>query len=99
MLGKAEPYNEIPWFWSDQYDLNLQILGLPDRAHTSVVRGDRAKDQFLEFFLAGGRIAAVAAVNSPRDLRFAKRLMQIGRPIDPARLADPAVTLQDLAKG
>lgn len=99
MLGKKEPYVEIPWFWSDQYNLNLQLLGIPHKSDASVVRGDRAKDQFLEFFLAGGKIEAVAAVNSPRDLRFAKRLMQIDKPIDPARLADTAVTLQDLAKG
>jgi 3-phenylpropionate/trans-cinnamate dioxygenase ferredoxin reductase subunit len=99
MLGKKEPYVEIPWFWSDQYNLNLQLLGIPHKSDASVVRGDRAKDQFLEFFLADGKIEAVAAVNSPRDLRFAKRLMQIDQPIDPARLADTAVTLQDLAKG
>jgi 3-phenylpropionate/trans-cinnamate dioxygenase ferredoxin reductase subunit len=99
MLGKQEPYVEIPWFWSDQYNLNLQLLGMVHRSDASVVRGDRAKDQFLEFFLADGKIEAVAAVNNPRDLRFAKRLMQLDKPFDPARLADPAVTLQDLAKG
>jgi len=98
MLGKKEPYVEIPWFWSDQYNLNLQLLGIPHKSDASVVRGDRAKDQFLEFFLADGKVEAVAAVNSPRDLRFAKRLMQIDKPIDPQRLADTAVTLQDLAK-
>lgn len=99
MLGKKEPYVEIPWFWSDQYNLNIQMLGLPHKTDATVVRGDRAKDQFLEFFLAEGRIESVAAVNNPRDLRFAKRLMQIDRPVDPARLADAAVSLQDLAKG
>ena len=99
MLGKTEPYNEIPWFWSDQYNLNVQLLGIPHKSDKSVVRGDKAKDQFLEFFLYEGKIEAVAAINSPRDLRFAKRLMQINKPIDPQRLADTAVTLQDLAKG
>lgn len=99
MLGKTEPYVEIPWFWSDQYNLNIQMLGIPHKTDASVVRGDRSKDQFLEFFLADGRIEAVAAVNSPRDLRFAKRLMQVDKPVDAARLADPAVSLQDLAKG
>ena len=100
MLGQTEPYNEIPWFWSDQYNLNVQMLGIPHKSDKSVVRGDRTKDQFLEFFLlSDGRIEAVAAINSPRDLRFAKRLLQINKPVDAARLADPAVTLQDLAKG
>ena len=99
MLGKKEPYVEIPWFWSDQYNLNIQMLGIPHKTDASVVRGDRAKDQFLEFFLFEGTIEAVAAINSPRDLRFAKRLMQIDKPIDPARLADVSVPLQDLAKG
>ena len=64
-----------------------------------MVRGDRARDQFLEFFLLpDGRIEAVAAVNNPRDLRFAKRLMQANKPVDRARLADPAVSLQALGK-
>lgn len=99
MLGKTEPYNEIPWFWSDQYNLNLQLLGIPHKSDASVVRGDRAKDQFLEFFLLDGKIEAVAAVNSPRDLRFAKRLMQMNKAVDRQRLADTAVGLQDLAKG
>ena len=99
MLGKKEPYVEIPWFWSDQYNLNIQMLGIPHKTDASVVRGDRAKDQFLEFFLADGKIEAVAAINSPRDLRFAKRLMQIDKPADPARLSDPTVSLQDLARG
>src|SRR5262249_8383351 len=97
-LGKLEVYNEIPWFWSDQFNVNLQVLGLPSQFDNIVLRGERAKDQFLEFFLCGGKIEAVAAINNPRDLRFAKRAMQQNKDVDPARLADTSVALQEILK-
>jgi 3-phenylpropionate/trans-cinnamate dioxygenase ferredoxin reductase subunit len=97
MLGQPVAYHDIPWFWSDQYHLNVQILGIPHKSDESITRGDPAADKFLQFFLYEGRIEAVAAVNNPRDLRMAKRLLQSGKEVDRARLADPAVALQSLA--
>jgi 3-phenylpropionate/trans-cinnamate dioxygenase ferredoxin reductase subunit len=97
MLGQSIAYHEIPWFWSDQYKLNIQLLGIPHKSDESVTRGDPAGDKFLQFFLYGGRIEAAAAINNPRDLRMAKRLMQSGKEVDRVRLADPAVALQSLA--
>ena len=99
MLDRGDPYQEIPWFWSDQYDVNFQLLGLPERFDEAVTRGDPAKAPFVRFFLAGGMIEAVAAANSPRELRIAKRLMQMKRAATPAQLADPAFNLQALLKG
>jgi 3-phenylpropionate/trans-cinnamate dioxygenase ferredoxin reductase subunit len=99
MLGKGAPYGEIPWFWSDQFDLNIQLVGLPivwDRAAT---RGSPDARQFITFYLKDGRIDGAAAINSARDVRFVRRLMAAGKPVDPDRLVDPAVKLQDLLKG
>lgn len=99
MLGGETPYCEIPWFWSDQYDVNIQLVGLPADFEETVTRGDRADGSFVEFYMKGGRIDGAAAINNPRDIRFAKRLMQAEKVVDPAALADPAVKLQALLRG
>jgi len=97
MLGQPIAYHDIPWFWSDQYNLNIQLLGIPHKSDESITRGDPSADKFLEFFMHEGRIEAVAAINNARDLRMAKRLLQSGRKVDAAKLADPTVPLQSLA--
>ena len=56
MLGGETPYCEIPWFWSDQYDVNIQLVGLPADFEETVTRGDRADGSFVEFYMKGGRI-------------------------------------------
>ena len=99
MLGGDTPYCEIPWFWSDQYDVNIQLVGLPADFEETVTRGDRAEGSFVEFYMKGGRIDGAAAINNPRDIRFAKRLMQAKRIVDPVALADPSVKLQALLRG
>jgi 3-phenylpropionate/trans-cinnamate dioxygenase ferredoxin reductase subunit len=99
MLDKGAPYHEIPWFWSDQGDMNLQLVGLPALDATGVRRGDEASGQFIVFYMKDGKIDGAAAVNNGRDVRIVRRLMQAGKIIDPARLTDPAVKLQDLLKG
>ena len=99
MLDKGEAYNEIPWFWSDQYDVNIQLAGLPEDIDRTVIRGDADSREFVEFYLKDGRIEGAAAMNNPRDVRFAKRLIQSKKQIDPAQLADPGVKLQALLKG
>ena len=99
MLGGETPYCEIPWFWSDQYDVNIQLVGLPSAFDDTVTRGERAQGSFVEFYLKDGRIDGAAAINSPRDIRFARRLMQAEKIVDPAALADPAVKLQALLRG
>ena len=98
MLGGETPYAEIPWFWSDQYDVNIQLVGLPEGFDETVTRGARADGSFVEFYLRGGRIDGAAAINNPRDIRFAKRLMQAEKVVDPAALADPSVKLQALLR-
>ena len=98
MLDKGEAYSEIPWFWSDQYDVNIQLVGLPEDCDQTVLRGDPDMPEFIEFYLKNGRIEGAAAMNNPRDLRFSKRLIQAQKVVDPAQLADPAIKLQAILK-
>ena len=98
MLDKAEPYAEIPWFWSDQYDANIQLVGLPERWDEIAVRGDVAAGNFIAFYLSGGKIVGAAGINTGRDVRFCRRLIQSGAAATAAQLSDPSVKLQSLAK-
>jgi 3-phenylpropionate/trans-cinnamate dioxygenase ferredoxin reductase subunit len=95
-LGQDVRYDELPWFWSDQFEANVQIVGLPERWPEPVVRGDRNGASFSLFYLDGERVVAVVSINAPRDLRAAKRLMQDGRAVRATDLADPAFNLAKL---
>jgi 3-phenylpropionate/trans-cinnamate dioxygenase ferredoxin reductase subunit len=75
LLGTPVAVSEVPWFWSDQYDLKLQIVGLSAGYDEIVVRGDPAKRSFAVFYLGDRRVLAVDAVNSPRDFAAAKKLV------------------------
>lgn len=97
LLGEPTPYQQVPWFWSDQYDLKLQIVGLCQGYDTVVTRGDPKARHFANFYLREGRLLAVDAVNSPREFMQAKPLIGEGAAPDPAALADPEVALRDLA--
>ncbi|CAI8693689.1 FAD-dependent oxidoreductase [Burkholderia pyrrocinia] len=95
LLGADEAYAELPWLWSDQYDCNLQMLGLFGSERTIVVRGDPASGPFTVFGLGDdGKIVAVAAANLGRDIGASRRLIAAGAVPDPAKLADPAVNLK-----
>ena len=99
MLGQENTYAEIPWFWSDQYDANIQLMGLPETWDETVVRGNRDKGEFVEFYLKNGQIEGAAAINNPRDLRFTRRMMMSNKKFIASDLADPGVKLQKLLKG
>jgi len=68
MIGKPKPYAEVPWFWSDQYDLKLQIAGLAHEGDEEVLRGDIAARKFALFYLRGGAVAAAVTVNQPANI-------------------------------
>ncbi|OJA46307.1 anthranilate 1,2-dioxygenase system ferredoxin--NAD(+) reductase [Burkholderia ubonensis] len=94
-LGADEAYAELPWLWSDQYDCNLQMLGLFGGERTTVVRGDPSKGAFSVFGLGDdGRLVAAAAVNAGRDIGACRRMIAADAVPDPERLADPAVNLK-----
>ena len=96
MCGGEEPYRELPWFWSDQYGLNLQMVGLPEDWDQIVMRGDMAAHKFTAFYLRDRLVIGANAVNSPRELRLARMFMEQGTRPDPAALADPNIPLKSL---
>ena len=85
--GKARPYATVPWFWSDQYDLKLQMVGFAADGEQSVTRGDPTSGRFTTFHLRDSELVAADAVNSPREFMAARQL--VGRKVDARRLADP----------
>jgi len=98
ILGKPLPYAQIPWFWSDQYDLKLQTVGLSRPEDHTVVRGDPGQRSFAVFYLRDGVLAAVDAVNSPLEFMLSKKLIANGVRLDPDILMDAGVAFKDLAK-
>ncbi|HET7609090.1 MAG TPA: FAD-dependent oxidoreductase [Gammaproteobacteria bacterium] len=93
LLGSPTPYSEVPWFWSDQYDLKLQIAGLSTGYDEVVLRGDMGKRSFAAFYLREGQLLAVDAVNSPREFIAGKKLVANRARIAPDVLSDANVDL------
>jgi len=96
MTGKPKTYSEVPWFWSDQYDLKLQIAGLARPGDTLVQRGDPAARKFAVFHLRDGKMAAVEAVNAAPEYLIGKKLIAEGKPVDAAKLADTSIPMKTL---
>jgi 3-phenylpropionate/trans-cinnamate dioxygenase ferredoxin reductase component len=97
IVGRPGPSPEVPWFWSDQYDVKLQIAGLPFDADRQVVRGDPSASGFAVFHLAGDRIVSVEAVNAPPEFMAGKQLIGKATPVDVEKLSDPAVSMKAVA--
>jgi 3-phenylpropionate/trans-cinnamate dioxygenase ferredoxin reductase subunit len=89
ICGIEAHYSQVPWFWSDQYDLKLQIAGLSEGYDQVVIRGEQNEKKFSCFYLRKGVLVAVDAINSPRDFMQSKSLIAEKAVIDPAKLADP----------
>jgi 3-phenylpropionate/trans-cinnamate dioxygenase ferredoxin reductase subunit len=98
ILGAPEPYGGVPWFWTDQYELNLQLLGLKQPVEREVARGDPAGGPYVLFGLAGGRIVTAALLGAGRERRPIKQLIEQRLAVDPEALADPDTPLKQLAK-
>ena len=97
MLGTGQPYDAIHWFWSDQYDANLQYAGFHHEWDRLVVRGSLERRSFIAFYLNRGRIDAVVALNRGKDVRRAMPLIRSRGFVDPERLKDEDVDLRSLA--
>ena len=98
IYGRPSPPPEVPWFWSDQYDLRLQIAGIPFDTTEIVVRGDVAAGKFALFHLAeDGLVRAVEAVNASTEFMGGRRIIQRGKRLTADRIRDMAVTMQELA--
>lgn len=96
LTGRADPAPEVPWFWSDQYDLKLQIAGAPFDADRLVLRGEMETARFSLCHLAGDRLLCVEACNAPADFMAGKLLIGRGARVDLDRLADASVPLKTL---
>lgn len=97
MVTERTPYAEVPWFWTDQFDANVQIAGAPDRWDRVVVRGNPDSGRFIAFCLKGAKVVGASVVNWGREVRFAKALVQSGKDVADADLANEAVQLRALA--
>jgi 3-phenylpropionate/trans-cinnamate dioxygenase ferredoxin reductase component len=98
IAGSGAAYAEVPWFWTDQYDCNLQLAGVPDRWDRIVWRGDPSEGRFVAFLQQEGRVVAGCAVNSGRDMRFVKRLVAAEAIVNASELGDSNVALGDLGR-
>ncbi|MGH8203018.1 MAG: NAD(P)/FAD-dependent oxidoreductase [Steroidobacteraceae bacterium] len=95
ICGKEVPHDRTPWFWSDQYELKLQIVGLCQGYDRVVLRGDPAAKSFSCCYLQGGELIALDAVNHAKDFMAARKLIAERARPDPARLADDSVGLKE----
>ena len=97
MVGKPKTYSEVPWFWSDQYDLKLQIAGLARPTDQTVLRGRVEDRKFAVFHLRDGVVAAVEAVNAAPEYLVGKKLIADGAKVAPERLADLTIPMKQIA--
>jgi 3-phenylpropionate/trans-cinnamate dioxygenase ferredoxin reductase subunit len=97
MLGKGESYEEIPWFWSDQYEHNLQYAGFHTEWEELVVRGSTEERNFVAFYRKDGRVLAAVAINRGRDLRRSIPLIKAQEQVEAAMLRDADIDLRTLA--
>jgi 3-phenylpropionate/trans-cinnamate dioxygenase ferredoxin reductase subunit len=97
ITGRPAPAGEVPWQWSDQYDLKLQIAGYAFDVDQILIRGDPATAKFAVFHLKGDRLQSVEAINSPPEFMMGKQLILSRRAVDKARLANPAISMKEVA--
>ncbi len=98
ILGDPQPYKATPWFWSNQYDLKLQTVGLSGGHDQTVLRGDPAERSFSVLYLKGGKLIAVDAVNAMKDYVQARKLVEEGAVIAAEDLADTSRPLKELPR-
>ncbi|OYY68662.1 NAD(P)/FAD-dependent oxidoreductase [Sphingomonas sp. 28-63-12] len=96
IMGAADHYDAVPWFWSNQYDIKLQTVGLSTGHDDMVLRGDPATRSFSVVYLRGGRVIALDCVNMVKDYVGGRALVAGGLSPDLAQLADPAIALKSL---
>jgi len=98
MCGIETVYDALPWFWTDQYEVSLQLVGLPERWDRTVLRGAMNEGRFIAFYLDRGRVVGAAAAGLPREAQIARRLIEAGCVVAPDRLADEGLALRAILK-
>jgi 3-phenylpropionate/trans-cinnamate dioxygenase ferredoxin reductase subunit len=96
ITGRAAPAGEVPWQWSDQYNLKLQIAGYAFDVDEIIVRGDPKSGKFAVFHLKGDQLQSVEAINSPPEFMMGRQLIGNRKPLDKAKLADPTVSMKEV---
>ena len=112
LLGAADEYNPVPYFWSEQFGRMVQFAGHRDPADQVIQRGDPGGQRWALCWVKGesavtagadgikvGQLTAVLTVSQPRDLLQGRRVIEAGRPVDTSLLADPAVAVRDAVAG
>jgi len=97
IMGRQEPYHAVPWFWSNQYDLRLQTVGLSLDYDQELVRGDPASRSFSVIYLRGGKVIALDCVNATKDYVQGRKAIVDGIPLALDELADPAIPIKEVA--
>jgi 3-phenylpropionate/trans-cinnamate dioxygenase ferredoxin reductase component len=97
LVGKPHAYEALPWFWSEQGALRLQIAGLTTGFQQVVLRGDYESGEYSAFCYAGDKLLGIESVNKPADHAFARRLLAAGRSVTPAQAADSSFDLRAAA--
>jgi 3-phenylpropionate/trans-cinnamate dioxygenase ferredoxin reductase subunit len=97
ICGKDKPYAQVPWFWSDQYELKLQTAGINSGYDQTVLRGDPANRSFAVFYLREGRLLAVDAINRPAEFVVARNIISKGLTVSAERLQDESIPAKALA--
>lgn len=96
LLGQPVPYRELPWFWSDQYDIKLQMAGLSGNHDEVVVRGSTSDNAFGVYYFKAGTLVCVDSINRPAEHMLARRLLGLGVAVSPAQAANVALDLKTL---
>ncbi len=96
ITGREKPYNQVPWFWSDQYDIKLQIAGLSTGHDEAVTRGDLGANTFAVFYFKNNALIACDAVNAPAEYMAARMMIAKGANPDRAALVDMDVAMKDV---
>jgi 3-phenylpropionate/trans-cinnamate dioxygenase ferredoxin reductase subunit len=99
MIGADAPFSEVPWFWSDQFSVNLQMAGLPHDVDDVVVRGIPEDGRFSIFYLSGSRVVAAFGMDNAREIGVAKRLIGRRVVVEAAAVADEGTELKSLLQG
>lgn len=97
LCGLQKPYKSLPWFWSDQYDLKLQIAGLSQGYDQVIIRGDKQSSRsFAAFYLKDGRLVAADCINRPQEFMLSKKIILENIAIEPSRLTDESIAVKEL---
>ena len=96
LIGKPEKYNQIPWFWSDQFNEKLQIVGISGDHDEIVIRGSIEDGSFILFYLKKRKLIAVDAVNNPKEFLICKKLVANHQKISSDDIRDQSVDLKEL---